>query len=308
MQTHTDLKKILVPVPLNSDMTDALTQALRLQQVYGSEITMLTIVSRYSIFHRMLNPEKLNKHRKKAKRRLKKLVKKYFKGEIPGNVKLKVEDGGLISTILKTAKGIDADLIIIKKARRLPGRFKFLKTENADRLIAESLCPVLTVAHHPTPGEIRTIMIPVEILKPSENKIAWAISLAKQFNAGLHLVSVLDADIKVRSSLSYKQSRKIEKVIRSQGIEVKKEVIKSNGDHPGKEVLQHAASVNPDMLVIMTRKESLIRDHYLGSFAREIIHHSQVPVFNVVPATDHIPFDVLRPKHQRAKNSSKQTT
>lgn len=307
MQTYTDLKKILVPVPLNGEMSDALTQALRLQQVYGSEIIMLNIVSKYSVFHRMLNPERLKKHHKKAKRRLKKLVKKYFNGKIPANVQLKVVDGTLISSILKTARQENCDLIIIKKARRLRNRLKFLKAENADKLIAESQCPVLTVASRPAPSEIQTIMVPVEILKPSDHKVAWAISLAKHFNAKLHLVSVLNADIKVKSSLSYKQSRRIEKMIRSQGIEVEKEILKVQGDDPEQAILNYATDLNPDLMIIMTRKESMIRENYLGSFARELIHNAEVPVLSVVPAKDSMPYDLIRPISRNIRNASKQT-
>jgi nucleotide-binding universal stress UspA family protein len=306
MHTYTDIDKILVPVPLNGELSDALTQALRFQEVYGSEIVLLNVVSKYSVFHRLLNPEKLKKHHKKAKRKLKKRVKKYFNGTIPENIRLKVEDGTLISSILKTARQENCDLIIIKKARRLRSRFTFLRAENADRMIAESHCPVITIPHKPTPEKIRTIMVPVEILKPSDNKVAWAISVAKQFNAKLHLVSVLSADIMVKNSLSYKHSRRIEKMIRSHGVEVEKEILKSRGKDPVRVILDHADSIRPELLVILTRKESMIRDNDLGSFAREIIHNAHVPVMNVVPASDQLPYTLAGPISHNTRNSNKQ--
>lgn len=307
MKTHRDIKTILVPVPLNSEFSIPLEQAMHFSKVYGAEIIIMNVVSRYSIFHQLLNPEKLAKHKKKARKKLRKHVKRFFRGEVPQNVKTKIIDGSLLPSILKTAKEVKSDLIIIKKAKRPGSRLKFLRAENASKLIAEAVCPVFTINVNPTPEKISNILIPVEIFKRNENKVAWAASLSKAFHAKLHVVSVLDADIKVRSSLSYKQSRKIEKELRNEGAVVQKVILKSNGErHPATEILEHAREIKPDMLVIMARKESALRDSYLGSFAKNILNGSSYPVFSVVPGNEKALYDVMKPIPDRVRNKDKQ--
>lgn len=306
MKKYTAIDKILVPVPLNGEFAFALTQALNLQQVYGSKIILINVVSKYSVFHKLLKPKNLQKHHKKASQKLKKLTKKYFNGEIPEYVSLKIEDGNLITSILKAARKENCDLIIMKKAMRLRSRFSFLKTENADKLIAESRCPVLSISSLPTPEQIKTIMIPVEVLKQSDNKVLWAISLAKHFKAKVHLVSVLNVDIKVDQSLSYKRSKSIEYQMRIQGIEVEKMIIKTTSENPVQLILNHAASLRPDLMIIMTRKETIIGDNNLGSFTREIIHNAHTPVLSVVPEIKPLTYNMMKAKSDNVRNKEKQ--
>lgn len=306
MQQFTNLRKILVPVPLNADLVVPLRQAMHFHRAYGSEIILMNVVSGSSVFHRVLKPEELRKRQKKAKRKLKKLVKKHFHGEIPAPVDIKIVKGTLLSAILKTARESGCDLIVIKKARRLDSRFKYLKSENADKLIAEAVCPVLTIISDPTPEKISNIMIPVEVLKPSKNKVAWAVSLAKKYDARLHLVSVLKADVNVKTSLAFRQSRKIESHLHKQGIDVNKVILKPEDDRsPEETIIQYAEEQQPDMILIKTHKESVIRENYLGSFAREIIHNSPVPVFSVIPGNETTPYNIMKPVPERVIREKK---
>jgi len=214
------------------------------------------------------------------------MVKHYFKGNIPEHVVLSVENGKLISSILKTAGQLKCDLIIIKKAERVRKRFHLLKAENADKLIAEAICPVLTIIDKPTEEGIRNILMPVDIFKKTSNKVAWSISLAKKFKATLHVVSVLNIDINVKDSLAYNKCKRIEATIRKKGIEVNTVILNAAGKPPEESVLDFMADLMPDMIMIMTHQESILFDNYLGSFAREIIHRSPIPVFSVVPCKE----------------------
>lgn len=306
MKTNKEIKKILVPVPLSSDMNIPLQQAMQFSKVYGAEIILMNIVPEYSVFHKLLKPNKLLKKKKAAKAKLKKLVKNYFKGEVPDRVTLKVVKGSLVPAILKSASEFDCDLIIIKKAKRLKGRFNYLKSENADKLIAEAICPVLTIYSAPTADKIKSIMIPVDIFKVNTNKVAWSVSLAKKFNAKLHIVSVLNTNMSIEDSLAYKKSKEIEDQIRAEGIDVSKVILKKTEQSPEQSVLDHAAEIKPDMLLIMTQKESALRDNYLGSFAQELIHNCSLPVFSVVPRKASMLEGFIKPVPSRIANEVKQ--
>lgn len=288
MDSNRYLHRILVPVPLNREFSIPLEQAIHFQKVYHSEIILLNVVPDLSIFHRILKPEKLKRHKRKARSKLKKLAKKFYHGTVPPNITIKVVSGDLIGAILGTAAKLDCDLMIIKKAGRLRGRLSYLKAENADKLIAEAVCPVLTIMTRPTDEKIQDILIPNDVFKRSTNKIAWSISLARKFNARLHIVSVLDMNINLKESLAYKKSRRIEYLIRQEGIDVTSVILRNSGKPQYQAILDHAAEIKPDMLLIMTHQESIIQDNNLGSFAREIIHNSHYPVFSVVPSKEPI--------------------
>ena len=288
MDINRNLHRILVPVPLNREFSIPLEQAIHFQKVYHSEIILLNVVPEQNIFHRILKPEKLRKHKRKAKSKLKKLTRKCFNGTIPSNLTIKVVSGELIGSILTTAVNLDCNLIIIKKATRVKGRLSYLRAENADKLIAEAVCPVLTIMNRPTDEKIQDILIPIDVLKKSSEKVAWSVSLARRFNARLHMASVLNMNINLKDSLAYKKSRKIEYSIRKEGIDVTSVILRNSGKSPYQAILDHADEIKPDMLLIMTHQESIFPDNNLGSFAREIIHNSHYPVFSVVPSREPI--------------------
>jgi len=234
----------------------------------------------------MLRPAKLKRHNKKAMKKLKKLLKKFFNGDPPGYLNPVIANGELIPTILRRAEIEKSDLIIIKKAERIRERFRFFKKENADKLISEAFCPVMTMIHKPRVEGIKKILIPIDITKRTDAKVAWAISLSKSFEASIHIVSVLNMDIHRMNSLSYRKSKEIEAKFEEQGLKVDIALLRANSRPMEEVVLEHANFIEPDMILIMTHQESILFDNYLGNFASEIIHKSSYPVFSVVPGKE----------------------
>ena len=288
MEIKTEIQSILLPVPLNSGIKVPLRKAVRFHETCGASVMVMHVVPELSIFHRILSPEKIQKHNQKALTKLTQKTQKFFGGKIPEYVQLKIVNGELIPAILKTAEDLSSDLIIIKKARRSERWWRFLRRENADVLISNAVCPVLTLMKKPSGDSIDSILIPVDITKKISGKVAWAISLGKKFNAKLHIVSILNLDIRHMDSLSYRKSKEIEMAIRQEGLEVHLELLKAGGKPMDEAVLDYANNLNPDMILLMTHQESILFDNYLGNFAREIVHKSTFPVFSIVPRKETI--------------------
>ena len=285
---HGNIKKILVPVPLSDELFLPLRQAMHFNRAYGTMIEILHIVSK-PVFPRSLRYIASHKKNKSAAEdKLRSMVLNFFEGKIPPKVTHKVISGSLMPTILKEARHSKIDLIIIKKAEKNRSPFSIFRTENADKMISEAVCPVLTITQESLGDQIKDILIPVDIFKKTSIKVAWAISLAKQFQSRLHIVSVLSMDIKPEDSISLRKSKEIEETIRKEGIDIEMVILKRESRSIAGTVLDYANKINPDMLMIMTHQESLLPDNYLGSFASEIIHDSRIPVLSVVPSNGSI--------------------
>lgn len=286
MKSNKNNIKILVPVPLTPVFAIALNQAMQFNKAYRTEIILMHVVPDHNLSGMIKNTNRLRRSNYEAGYNLRCLVTNFFKGEIPDNVKLKVVNGRLIPTILKEASDMKCDLIIIKKSPKTKGYLNFLRTENADKLISEAVRPVITIPGNDTDGKIRDILLPVDIFKKTTIKVAWAISLAKRFNARLHVVSVLNMNIKPEESLSYKKCKQIEYEIRKEGVEADTAMLRSEEKSMADMVLDYSAKIRSDLIIIMTRQETALIDNYLGSFATDIIHRSKVPVFSVVPGKE----------------------
>lgn len=286
---HTpEIRKILAPVPLGSDCKIAIQQAMVFHKVYDSEIILLHVETEFSFFHKLLRPDRLKKHIKRAKKKLKKYAKNYFGGEIPDFISMQVSIGELIEEILLAAKKTKCDLIIISKGERIFSRLSFLKNENADKLISGAVCPVLTISGKHTEKGIKDILIPVDITKKITNKVAWVKYLAEKFNAKVHVISVLNMEIPPLKSLAYRKALEIETSMKKAGLEVNVELLKAKNQSMHEVVLSYIGELKPDLVLMMTHQESILFDNYIGKFAGEIIHRSESPVFNLVPRKETI--------------------
>jgi len=268
-------------------MIAPINQAIYFHEKYGSNIVLLHVEKELPFLQKWFSSRIQKKHHKKALKRFRRQVKHFF----PGNPLLKqfeyeLVNGKLIPSILKVSNRRRSDLVIIKKARRAQGKASIFRKENADKLISDSKCPVMTIFKEPKTKGINRILLPVDVTKNSDKKVAWAISLAKKFSASIHIVSVQHLEIESVHSLSYNKGRRIEREIKKQGIDVNLALLKAEKRTADEVVLDYAEKLKPDLLLIMTHQETILFDNYLGAFAREIVHKSSVPVISVVPQKD----------------------
>jgi nucleotide-binding universal stress UspA family protein len=286
------IEQILIPLALTREGEIAIEQAVKFHEVFGSRLIIMNIIPRNRPLIRLARSEQSVTTLEKAHHRLEEFVKKFFNGEIPSYVNLQVRCGGLIPTIIEASKDFSSQLIIIKKSKRIIGKFAAFRRNNADKLIGQAFCPVLTISENFTHEGIREIVMPVDISKKTDDKVRWAIFLAKSFNARVTIISVLDINIETRTSLAYRKAVTMEEQLKSENIDCDVLVITDTTGHHYESFLRQVSKVKPDLIIIMTHEESLLFGEYIGAFAREVIHRAEQPVFNVVPRVGTL-FDVF---------------
>jgi nucleotide-binding universal stress UspA family protein len=297
-----EIKKVLVPVSIGNEDIVALKQALNFQVIYNCEIVLLNVLTKAPILNKIKEGKVSRRQLNKAEKNLKKFAEKFFDGKIPSYVTLRVTVGNLVQEILITAEKINCDLIIIKKRKRKVSRFSFFRRENADKIIFSALCPVLTIPGKRSRNTIKNILIPIDITKKTSIKIAWAKYLAKEFNAKVHAVSVLDLNIDPLKSLAYQKALFIEKSMREEGLEANVELLKANNQSMHQVILSYIAELNPDLVLIMTHQESILFDNYIGKFATEVIHGSISPIFSLVPRKETLVTSFMESFDSQQKN------
>lgn len=286
------IEKILVPIALSREGTIAIDHAEMFCKVFDSKLIIMNIVPDDSLFRRIASGGNSNSVLEKAHQQLEKFVKKHFKGKIPDCINLQVRQGNLVPTIIQASKDFSSQLIIIKKSKRIIGKFAAFRKNNADVLLGKSFCPVLTITENFTHDGIREIVMPVDITKKTDDKIRWAIYLAKNFNARVTVISVLDINIDARKSLTYKKALMIEDQLTEEGIDCNVLLITETTGTQHEIFLRQLAKVKPDLIIIMTHEESILSGDTIGKFAQEVIHEAKQPVFNVVPRIGSL-FDIF---------------
>lgn len=283
------IKKILVPLSLDSQDSIAIKQALVFEKIYNCEIVLLNVLNKG------LNLSMINwdERIEKTKNELKQFAVSFFKGEVPEYITFRVVAGNLVKEILNISNQENCDLIIINKRERTTGISGLFVRENADKLISRAKCPVMTITKEHSVDKVKTILIPVDITKKVAIKIAWAKFLAKKFNAKIHIVSILNLNIQPLKSLAYRKGLLIEKSMKEAGVEAEIELLKANDRPTSDVVLSYIDYLNPDFVLLMTHQESILFDDYIGKFATEVIHRSSSPIFSLVPRKDMLMSDFI---------------
>jgi nucleotide-binding universal stress UspA family protein len=152
----------------------------------------------------------------------------------------------------------------------------------------------------PKPGlneAIRSILVPIDFSVHSKNALKYAVLMARQFGAALHLVYVVEPTI-YPADLGFGQVvlPGVEEELRQKGaLELRALIEKEIGDavsatsmvrtgNPHHEILNEAEEKEVDLIIVATHGHSGVEHMLFGSTADRIVRHARCPVLIVRPA------------------------
>jgi nucleotide-binding universal stress UspA family protein len=143
---------------------------------------------------------------------------------------------------------------------------------------------------------IRTILVPIDFSVHSKNALKYAVPIAEQFGAALHLVYVVEPTIYpadlgfgqvvlpgVEDELREKGAEELQGLIeREIGTRVKASSAVRTGN-PHQEILAEAEERNVDLIVVATHGHSGVEHMLFGSTADRIVKRAHCPVLTIRP-------------------------
>ena len=298
------IHNILVPVTLDEHGINSIKQALIIQARFGSQITLLYVIPRYNRLGKYISPSKLPKYKNRSFFKFVRFVNSFFDYNIPPYIQLKMQQGGLIKILVLFIYRAAYDLIIINK--KMEGRPEMQKKwENQIRIIVrEAYCPVITFNGIPTKAKKTQILVPIDIRRRHKHNIVWAAKLAREYDAGIHLVSVLNENItREKSRINFK-IWKINELLEKQKIPSKISFLRGDEKNKHQLISDFINASKPDLVVIMTHQEVLLNINSIGEMASSVIRKSEYPVFSITPKKESlfsILIDILKDMNKRKK-------
>ena len=210
-----------------------------------------------------------------------------------------VSTGAAGPTIVAIAQQRAADLIVVA-TRGHSSLARALLGSTADYLVREGLIPVLTVPARPDAadageenftGQIKQILIPMDLSEPSLKSFVYGVSLARRLNATVMLAHVVPyltiprGEPMQESRLNLHAADAAETKLReiSRGA-IAHDVAISTTIATGEaveEINRLAVELSSDLLVIATHGTGGVERALLGSTAQKILHHATCPVLVV---------------------------
>jgi nucleotide-binding universal stress UspA family protein len=185
--------------------------------------------------------------------------------------------------IINFSKQTDCELIVMG-THGVNGFQEFWMGSNAYKVVNSASCPVLTMREDAKVNEFKTIVMPIDTSFESRQKIPFAVHIAKNFGATVHILGVSvdndqDTEYKVNAFC-----RQAVHALEEHGIAYTLD--KKLGGNITETTINYASNKNADLIIIMTEQELQIGSFFLGKFAQQMVNHSHIPVLSIPPRED----------------------
>ncbi|MDD2345873.1 MAG: universal stress protein [Bacteroidales bacterium] len=281
---------ILVPIDFSKKSLLAFEQAKHLAKTSKSDIMLLNVIQPdnktfsfvQSIFSDVERASMNQRIEDGIREQLNQLIKKNSTSDI--DIKAMVVTGKVYDQIIEVSKSLNCNYIVIGVNDADKENDSHVLGSNASRVVRTSEIPVITV-NNTIVKEIKTVILPLDLTKETQQKVAKAIQFAKLTNAKIKIVTALLTDDPSIVSVLQHQMGFVEKFIKENYGNVSADFVFGNHDDDTLSglVLKFSEENNGDIIVVMTQQETKLMKLFMGTTALDIIYNSHVPVFSVVP-------------------------
>jgi len=271
------MKKIVVAVDFSSGSIHALEYAISIANMSKSGILMIWV-------DKTADPESIystsvESYRGEVIKRFRELIDEYQPKLTGGKLDYKLRKGKIFSGIVNTAKSKKADLII-SGSHGVSGFEEFWIGSNANRVVGHAYCPVITVRNgFEIKDTLKKIVVPIDQSKHTLIKIPFTAMLAKLFKAEVHIVVVFSTNLKTMNKRVENYADKARKYFDNENVKYIVEHIHSQ--NATKSAIDHAKTVDADLISIMTEQDERRDSGLLGPCAQQMVNHSPIPVLSV---------------------------
>ena len=276
--TYIGMKRIIVPIDFSDESVYGLKLAIMFGNKYGCTIEMVHVLRPLVEQH---SPSRGDEVKKQIEQKLQDLANIYTPQLQNGaQISYIVKRGKVFQEVVNQAKAFD-DAVIVCSTHGASGFEEFFIGSNAFRILTASTCPVITIRHGAMHGDLKRIVLPIDITADSRQKVPMSIEMAKTFDAEIHILGVA-------SSQAEDIDHRIKQYVQQVADELSKHGIRHciehrRGGNVADLTIKYMEEVNADMVAIMSEQGMSIADFVLGSYAQQMFSKSPVPVFCVTP-------------------------
>lgn len=279
-----EIKRILVPTDFSETSIYAIENASRLAAKLNAKLYIMHVLeqSPYKLVQSDENPREKVVYQKIIMDKLEKLslAAEEYKIEVStllGEMKV-------VTTIEEAVKENKIDLIFMG-THGADGMKEYLIGSNAQHIINNSVCPVITVKKQPENAAIKTIVLPLESWSSSLEKLDYLIEIAKAYQSKVHLLGVFESRKKPEIRKVFELLDSAEKILYEANIPFVRKIIRSH--NVANETLNYANEIKADLVAVLTEHESILGSIIPGVLAKHVANHSEIPVMSIKPSMYH---------------------
>ncbi len=269
------MKSVIVGTDFSKGSYVALEIAVDIANQLQTGIKLLWIKKEKNL----LSGEQMEATANLAEEKLQQLCDSHRPNMKHGDISWEIQSGKVANRIAEAARKEESPMIVIG-TNGASGFEKYWMGSTAVRIVQEAPCPTLTIREgfnfH---KKLDHIVVPIRINANSRQKVGPAAQMAKIFGSQVHILGLIESAQDALTLRTY--LKQVEAFFAKEGIPYTS--CGRRYENYSKTVLEYAAKINADLVVINTEQDRLLARLFLGTNAQQIVHHSQIPVLCIHP-------------------------
>ena len=262
---------ILVPTDFSEVCANAANQAAETAALLDQKVTLLHIINNDTkayLKKENFDPSSVNLKLDE--------VAADLKARYSVDVDTMTREGSIFTEISEVAKDLKVSMIFLGTHGKVG--LQHLTGSYALKVVTSSPAPTIVVQKRPFNHGYKNIVLPITSEAGPLEKTRWAVFVAKQFNATIHIYTMGEATDAVNNA-----SKQIADYFEKNGVAYTERVSEKSAGF-AKQVLDYSAKISADMIMIMTNPDKGFSSFFLGSYDEDIIFNaSQIPVMCINP-------------------------
>lgn len=276
------IKNFIVPIDFSDDSLKGLDLAVLFSKKIYTNIQMVYVQKKTAEHF----PSRIREEYNQAKDKFDRIVKIYSE-RLGNNSKLRyiIKKGPKVYEEIVNQAESYKDSIITSSTHGASGFEEFFIGSNAFKIISATTRPVITIRKGTVPADVKKIILPIDSMVETRQKVPMTSEIAELFGAEVHVVEVSSTkSSKILRRLGA-YSKQVTGYLRGRGLTVKNDSVV--GNNISDLTVEYAQSVNADMISIITEQGTSITNLILGNHAQQILNKSIIPVLNITPKEMH---------------------
>lgn len=216
-----------------------------------------------------------------AKERLSELQEVYMEKYPDVAFSFNIREGKVFDRICAQAEEVEAYMIVVG-THGASGFEEFWIGSNAQKIVSMTPCPILTIRHaREVTNELKSIVFPIDSTLETRQKAPFTADLANAFEAKVYVLKLYSTSVEAVRATVDAYARQVVQYFDELGVDTIIE--EREADNITKSTLEFAREIDANLIAIMTEQEKTAMNWFLGTFANQMINHSEFPVLSIRP-------------------------
>ncbi len=265
----------IVPIDFSENSLKGLQIALTYSRYGSSNIQMVYVQKKSSDYTASLSEE-----HKYATQRFEQIIEEYSPSLAnESRLRFIIKQGKIYEEIVNQAHSY-RESIIATSTHGASGFEEIFIGSNTFKIIETTQRPVVTIRKGDVPKEINNIVLPVNLIHESRQKVPYTAMLARYFGAKLHIITICSGKNEKDKNKLNSYLKQIKTYLDDKHIPYVVDDL--CGDNIADLTVEYSNSINAELISITAEKESGL-GLFGGSYAHQIVNNANCLVLNLTP-------------------------